>query len=271
MIQESRFAGLFYPNTRHELESSITTFFNSLTYKKEEDTTGIIMPHAGYRYSGSVAAESIYDTQTKRYKTAVIVGPSHHYQFFGASILDKKAYETPLGNMHIDEKKVKVILKNKTNEHIIYEPKAYKNEHSIEVILPFLQILHPSITIIPIVIGQYNNKLIEDIAHSINQNCNAEETLVITSTDFSHFLSAEQAKKKDLKAVSLIKEKNIEKLKIEQEKKTIQLCGLGPLLIMMTILNQWEIQTAEHLTYYHSGMVTGDFSSVVGYNSFRFY
>tara|TARA_Y100000814_G_scaffold264175_1_gene216751 strand:- start:162 stop:971 length:810 start_codon:yes stop_codon:yes gene_type:complete len=269
MIQESRFAGLFYPETRQLLEETIQTFFKSIPKRKKHTVKGVIMPHAGYKYSGSVAAESLFNTQHLNIKTAIIIGPSHQFSFFGSSALAKKEYQTPLGNSLIDLEKVDFLLKK--GQFIINEPDAFNNEHSIEVILPFLFSLHPKTAIIPIVIGQYNNDVINELVRLLASICKQEETLVITSTDFSHFFPAKQAKTKDQKAIDLIKEQNINKLIAAHEQQAIQLCGFGPLLVMLYLLKAWNVNQIEHLKYAHSGEITGDPSSVVGYNSVIFY
>ena len=269
MIQESRFAGLFYPETRQLLEETIQTFFESITQLKEKPVKGVIMPHAGYKYSGSVAAESLFNTKHLNIKTAIIIGPSHKFSFFGASMLAKKEYQTPIGNSLIDLEKVEFLLKK--GQFLIDEPDAFNNEHSIEVILPFLFLLHPKTAIISIVIGQYNNDVINELVRLLASICKHDETLVITSTDFSHFFSAKQARIKDQKAIDLIKEQNINKLITAHQQQAIQLCGFGPLLIMLYLLKAWNVNQVEHLNYTHSGEITGDPSSVVGYNSVIFY
>ncbi len=271
MIQQSHFAGLFYPSKPDDLEKEISLLLSRLKQRPEFEIKGVIAPHAGYQYSGSVTAESLFQTKNKTYETVIIIGPSHRYSFKGASCLDKKAYQTPLGTIAINQEKQQAIIAGADNKTIFYEPKAYENEHSIEVILPFLQTLHPATPIIPIIMGQYTNTIVQSLAMSIIQQCDPCKTLIITSTDFSHFFSAQEAQKKDFRAIELIKKMSINLLQQEQEQETIQLCGLGPLLVMLTILDKWGVKNIDHLSYSHSGMVTGDDSSVVGYNSFRFY
>ncbi len=271
MIQQSCFDDLFYPGNKQELQKLILNLIETVPPRKEENIKGIIAPHAGYQYSGNIAAESLYQTHHKTYKTAIIIGPSHRFVFSGTSSLNKQIYQTPLGNVMINQKLLQTIRHHDNKAAIVYELGAYEKEHSIEVILPFLQVLHPNITIIPLVVGRYSLDHIETVANILVKTCDERETLVITSTDFSHFFSAEQAREKDLKAVEIIKKQAIGELIEEQKKQTIQLCGLGPLLIMLTLFKKWKIKDAEHLSYCHSGMISGDLTSVVGYNSFRFF
>ncbi len=208
MIQQSHFAGLFYPSKPDDLEKEISLLLSRLKQRPEFEIKGVIAPHAGYQYSGSVTAESLFQTKNKTYETVIIIGPSHRYSFKGASCLDKKAYQTPLGTIAINQEKQQAIIAGADNKTIFYEPKAYENEHSIEVILPFLQTLHPATPIIPIIMGQYTNTIVQSLAMSIIQQCDPCKTLIITSTDFSHFFSAQEAQKKDFRAIELIKKRN---------------------------------------------------------------
>ncbi len=269
MKQEARFSGLFYPKDPEELRATINYLYEKVTVTSSQNVTGLISPHAGYVYSGIQAAEACIHIKEKKPKLCVIIGPSHRYSFNGASVLDKDVYQTPLGDVFIDQECVKKCVERHAYMSSIVQ--AYEHEHSIEVILPFLQVIQPDIQILPIVMGSYSMDSLCGISDTLATICDPDETIIISSTDFSHFYEAAVAEKMDQKAISLLQTMDIEQLYEQNQKENIQLCGMGPTLVMMLCLQAWGVATAEFLSHTHSGHVSGDMNSVVGYTSFRFY
>lgn len=232
----------WFPSERDKLEDVLNNFLSKDSIVKPREVHGLIVPHAGYSYSGEIAGKAFSLLKSKRdIKKAVIFGPSHYQTFKGISSLSK--FETPLGKV--------IIPKNSFNK--------IPHEHSIENQIPFLQKLNVT-EILPIAVGQINMQEAEDIAREFLEE---EDTIFVFSTDLSHALEYNEAVKKDRKTID-----TITNLK-EYELPNIDACGLYPLLILfkMCQLRGWKPQLIE---YKNSGDITGDTIFVVGYASFVF-
>ena len=269
-MQEARFSGVFYPSDPEELQQLVNRAVQNASIPKiEAPIYAIITPHAGYTYSGNVAAHAFKSIRKRNIKTAVIMGPSHQYYFQQASILDETAYDTPLGPVKINQKKSQEIIQ--ASDLITQERAPHENEHAIEVELPFFKTLFPETEIIPMIIGDIPEGGALQIAQAIMTRCKKEETLVIASTDFSHFYPNTIATEMDLRAIENLKRQDIHAIKRDSQEELIQLCGLQAVLVMLEILKKWGITQSEQYLYQHSGQVSGDNTRVVGYNAMSFY
>ena len=230
----------WYPQNKKELNKILEKFLSQKT-DFQNHLSGLIVPHAGYEFSGAIAGKAFGLLKNKKIDKAVILGPSHYAGFQGIRALEK--IKTPLGEIKI--------IKN--------DFKKIDYEHSVENQIPFLQKLNPNIEVLPLVVGEISNQEAEDIAKKILE-INA---VYIFSTDLSHFLPYEQAVKIDKQTIKIIEDLNLEKF------DNIDACGKFPLLITMHLckLKNWKPKLIE---YKNSGDVIGDKSSVVGYASFRF-
>jgi AmmeMemoRadiSam system protein B len=273
LIRKAVCAGLFYPEEAGQLSNQVRHFLESVSVDQSDTPVmGGICPHASYFYSGRTSAYFIKSLQNRKnnpIKRVVIVGPSHYVSFSGASIYAGSAYETPLGEVPIDRDICQLLQKN--NSSISTYPQVHQKEHSIEVILPFLQESLKDFSIIPIVVGQCDLFTIQALANTLATVCEKESTVVIASSDFSHFFDAKTAVKMDNEAADYISNWDIDLLRKRCEDMSIQLCGLAPVLTTMAIMQQWGSSKSEQLFYQHSGQISGDYDSVVGYNAFRFY
>ncbi len=230
----------WFPSEKDKLENLLNEFLSKESPIKVKEVHGIIVPHAGYSYSGEIAGKTFSFLKNKKIKKAIIFGPSHYQTFNGISALEK--FETPLGKVNIP--------KNSFNK--------LPHEHSIENQIPFLQKLGVE-EILPIAVGQINMKMAEDLARKFLE----EDAIFIFSTDLSHALEYSEAIKKDSKTID-----TIANLK-EYELPNIDACGLYPLLILfkMCQLMGWRPKLIE---YKNSGDITGDTIFVVGYAGFVF-
>ncbi len=150
-IRPSAVAGSFYPNDENKLKTQITKLLQDTQTFKKQHVNAIIVPHAGYIFSGKVAATA-YKTLNKNYKNIFIIGSSHYTSFDGASIYNQGDYKTPLGNVKVDTKITSSLINS--SKYFTYNPDAHKKEHSIEVQLPFLQTIYENdLNIVPIIIG----------------------------------------------------------------------------------------------------------------------
>ncbi len=230
----------WFPQEKKELESML----NYLLSKKEgvdiNEIHGLIVPHAGYSYSGEIAGKAFSYLKDKNIKKAIIFGPSHYKTFRGINSLD--SFETPLGKVSIP--------KNNFNK--------ISHEHSIENQIPFLQKIGIS-EVLPLAVGIINIQEAEEIAKQfINENA-----IFIFSTDLSHLLEYKEAVKKDKITINIISNLKEDRL------KNIDACGFYPLLILFNMckIKGWRPRLIE---YKNSGDITKDKSQVVGYSSFFF-
>lgn len=230
----------WYPSDKNEL-NKILNYLLSKKPETSQEIHGLIIPHAGYAYSGEIAGKAFSLLKNKKINKALIFGPSHYKSFKKISSVEK--IETPLG-------KAKITSNN-------FPKISY--EHSVENQIPFLQKLNPNIEILPFVVGKITKKE----ALKISKQFADEQTIFIFSTDLSHFLTYEQAVKTDKQSIKII-----ENLEIENWGK-IDACGIFPLLIAMNLckIKNWKPKLIE---YKNSGDITGDKNFVVGYVSFIF-
>jgi AmmeMemoRadiSam system protein B/AmmeMemoRadiSam system protein A len=261
-IKRSLLAGSWYPKDPDMLSKQINGF---LQYVKppalsSDKILALIVPHAGYAYSGQVAASAYRLVQGKNYDTVVILAPSHRFGFEGCSIYKRGGYQTPLGIAPIDESLAEEISKA---THFSYIAQAHQEEHAVEIQVPFIQTVLPGAKIVPIVVGYPRRNTIERLAAGLKKALPGKNVLLIASTDLSHFLSKEQANKKDHETISLIQDFKTSTLQRECEAGENIMCGGGP--VVATLLYAQDKAQVEILSYSDSSHNGGDESRVVGY------
>lgn len=259
-------AGSFYDERAAVLSSQIDNFFR-MAKKKDplpERIFALIAPHAGYPYSGSVAAQAYRQVQGKDFKTVVIIGPSHRYGFEGCSIYLKGSYETPLGEAKVDESLASEISKASGFKYI---SQAHLMEHSVEVQVPFIQKALPQAKIVPIVMGYPTKETLFTLANALAKSLQNKNVLVIASTDLSHYLSKKKAQVIDANTISLIQSFKTNTLIRKLERRENIMCGGGP--VVSTLLFAQEVGNAkvEILQYSDSSPKGRPETEVVGYMS----
>ena len=268
-------AGRFYPSNPAELNKELATLYGKALPGREENVLAIIAPHAGYVFSGEVAATSFNQINGKKnYKDIFLIGPSHRVSFPGASIYDCGDYITPLGTVEVDIELARKL--NEENKAFSYYPEAHNNEHCLEVLLPFLQYkMKTDFKIVPIIIGTQSEKTILKIAEVLKPYFN-DENLFIISSDFSHYPKYDDAVKIDKATADAIVSNSPEKLLKtlnENAGKNIpnlvtSLCGQSAVLTLLNITKNMADVKITSLQYKNSGDVAmGDKSQVVGYYS----
>ena len=262
MKREPAVAGQFYSYDKDVLKNELKKFFDSADACKTGDAISIVCPHAGYMYSGAVAAYSYNAVKKQDVKTAIILGPNHGGMGAPVSIYPAGEWETPLGKVEINSKLAEEISDNK----FVLDESAHIYEHSIEVQLPFLQYLFKDIKIVPICIMDQKlaimKELGEKLASALDESC-----MVIASTDFSHYIPNEKAYEKDLKVIEFIKKLDENGLfKIIKDGES-SMCGYGPVAAAIVYSRLKGATGGELLKYVTSGDITGDKSSVVGYGA----
>jgi len=273
-IRKPAVAGTFYPGNADELNSMIDGFLQKAQLPKLEPyVRALIVPHAGYVYSGQVAAYAYKALIGQNITRVIIIGNSHQEYFDGASIYPKGYFETPLGKVEIDADFAQKLMD--ANDKIYFRESAHLQEHSLEVQLPFLQKVLPASgwKIVPIILG--NQEGISDILINVLKNLIDDNTLIIASSDLSHYPNYKDAQFSDNKVIQAIlsgKRENLKNTIFELEGKGIAnlqtcACGHDAIEIVMALM---EGKTAKLLKSANSGDVTGDKSQVVGYAAIVF-
>ena len=268
-IRRAMVAGYFYPSNSQKLSDEIETL---LSISNPDITlqyiTGIISPHAGYIYSGRTAAFAYNLLKGKTIDKVIIISPSHREYFPGICIYDGIGYETPLGIVEIDRELVDKIVKEQKN---IYKGiEGHREEHAIEVQIPFLQKVLTEFKIVPIVMGDQSRLFIDELSNRIYQTAD-EKTLIVASSDLSHYYSKQEANKLDSVIENDINQFNFEELQHDLEQKNGEACGGGPIVAMMKAASLMNKKNARVLNRSNSGDITGDYSGVVGYLSAAVY
>ncbi len=254
-------AGRFYPGSKEELKKTIKEYLTRVKEKEREIATCAISPHAGYLYSGEVAAKSI--ASLKKADTYIIIGPSHQGMGTGVS-LSNEDWETPLGKIETNNE----IIEELKNVGVV-ENNAHLGEHSIEVQLPFLQILREEFKIVPIMLSLQDVETIKNLSDKIKELMKDKDIGLIGSSDFTHYQPRRTAKEQDKEAINKIMELDLNNFLGLIKEKNLSICGYGPIGVLMEISRELEL-VPEFLEYKTSADQTGDTSQVVGYASIVF-
>ena len=275
VVMRSSLAGTWYPADAPELVEQIEDFFEMAPVKPIDNVTALILPHAGYRYSGRTAAMGL-KTTGKIYKRIVVIGPSHRVPMEEVlSVSRATHYETPLGQVPLDVEFINELLKYPIFQNV---PETDKYEHSVQIQVPLLQHCQAGSKLVPIVAGQCSLEAVEK-AGAILRSLVDEDTLVIASSDFVHYGRAhlyvpftenipEQIKELDMGAYQHIANLDAKGF-LEYKRKTgATICGSVPIAILLSMMS--EPSKAHLVKYATSGEMTGDFSNSVSYMSIAF-
>jgi AmmeMemoRadiSam system protein B len=268
-------AGQFYPGEREELSQMIDEFLeNAQIPKIEGEIFGILVPHAGYIFSGPVAAHCYKAIEGKNFDTVVLIGDSHYEYFDGVSIWDRGEWETPLGRVKVDEELAKEILN--FSKRFLVKDSAHLFEHSLEVQIPFLQKVLKNFKILPLIFGS-EDKDWEELARAILKSIEKKKILVVASSDLSHYPPYEVAQEADKITIEGILSSDPEKFKekIETLKKLFPdvdtfACAQDTIKTILEISKNLKGK-AKLLRYQNSGdTIYGEKSQVVGYCAIAF-
>jgi len=263
-------AGQFYPKDKQKLEEMVQGFLDNA--KEAEIPYGklqaIVVPHAGLIYSGQVAAYAYSLLRDKRIETVIMVGPSHYVRLPGASVFAKGEFETPLGNVPIDSELAQALMKQ-DRELFSFNPEDQAREHSLEVQLPFLQVVLPNTSIVPIMMGPQDSATVRRVADAITKVLQESDkrVLLLASTDWSHYHPRSEARRLDEEGINTVTMLNPAKLLYKLRYKKTEACGGGPVAAVLMTALKLGADWARVLRYGDSGDVSGDISAVVGYAS----
>jgi len=262
-VRKSILAGTWYPGSPVVLRRDVENFLEKAMVEAEGQVVGLIVPHAGYVYSGGVAAYAYKLVQGEVFDSVIVIAPSHRAHFRGASVYDRGGYETPLGVVSVDADLAGKIMARSDN--ISFIPGGHAQEHSLEIQLPFLQVALGSFKFVPIVMGEQGRRFCEELAGAIAESAAGKKVLLVGSSDLSHFHGYDTAKKMDFRVLKHLEAMDADGLLRDLETGFSEACGGGPMAVVMMAAGRLGADRARVLKYANSGDVTGDRSGVVGY------
>ena len=279
-IRRPHFASQFYEGDAEALRAQISScFLHQLGPKKlpqinfdfhQRNIVGLICPHAGYMYSGPVAASAFYNLAIDgKPDTVVLLGPNHTGYGSALALMREGVWRTPLGDVEIDSELADKILKE--TSLIDDDELAHRYEHSIEVQLPFLQFLYgDKFKIVPICFQLQDYDSAMEVGMALTESLAATNSVVIASSDMTHYESAKTASTKDHVALKAVADMDAKRFYETVETQNITACGFIPITSLITYANGVGVKEAKLSSYHNSGDITGDHARVVGYAAVTF-
>lgn len=278
-------AGMFYPDNARELRALIDQSFSNQRFgpgkvrrstlsanNQDRKIYGIVSPHAGYIYSGAVAANGFYEVASVNFRDVIMVGPNHYGIGSWVAGMRDGTWETPLGEVQVNSQMADEIKRRSAALDI--DDYAHSRDHCLEVQLPFLQYVKQDFKIVPVVLVSQNRDIALDLGNAISQTIMEmdalDSTLLLASSDFTHYEPNSEAHKKDGELIKTILSLDVNRFYTILERMNISACGYGAIATMMVAAKNLGATRGELLKYATSGDVTGDVSAVVGYSSIVF-
>ncbi len=265
-LLKNSFAGSFYPSNPIILKKQLEGFLDNTT-KTINSPKAIIVPHAGYIYSAQTAAHGYKQLENENIKTVIILAPAHKTFHQGLAIPIETVLETPLGNLYVDLIKANRLLSSKV---FIKDSSPHYQEHSLEVQLPFIKLLFPNCKVIPISVGMADKTMMEQGALELSKIID-DNTILIVSNDLSHYHSLKSAKQLDENTITHIQKMSPANLLNQYQNKSIECCGIFPIILLLTTLYILNITHSQVLSYDTSATTSFDDQHVVGYVSIAFF
>jgi hypothetical protein len=276
-IRAPAVAGMFYPENPGELRRNVTTLLEVATpQSSNKSIVAAMAPHAGYIYSGPVAAytfktlQACYSTDlappatTDQFSpTVVVIAPSHHEAFPYISVFTGQAYRTPLGEVPVARELAEALVA--ADEYIMADWRGHLREHALEVELPFLQVIWPQFRLVPVVMGQQDWELCKLLGEHLAALARQTPLMILASSDLSHYHPYDTATEIDARFIEHLRAFDPAALHYALEEEVCQACGGGPVVAAMIAARTIGADAADILRYQNSGDVSGDRSAVVGY------
>ncbi|HUL41440.1 MAG TPA: AmmeMemoRadiSam system protein B [Burkholderiales bacterium] len=252
-------SGSFYPLQPEALEQEVVALLGNAKRIEPAIPKAIVAPHAGYIYSGPVAASAyaLLEPAWQRVKRVILLGPAHFVAVRGLALPNASGFATPLGMVSLNEASLEMLSRL---PQVVQSKAAHASEHSLEVHLPFLQVVLEKFTLVPIAVGDATP---EEIADALDLVWGGEETLIVVSSDLSHYLPYETARRVDQATAQAI-------LDLRQPISHQQACGASPVNGLLLAAQRRSLRP-RLLDLRNSGDTVGDRSRVVGYAAFAFY
>ena len=266
----AKVAGRFYPAERTELLNLVSELLERQPEPViAQKPRALIVPHAGYQYSGLIAANGFRQLQGHTYDRVVVVGFTHRTQFEGSSVDTREAYQTPLGEIPIDQEAVAFLQQQPGVRHV--EEVHESDEHSLEVELPFLQVTLDRFRLVPILMGGAGMEDATRLAEALAGLSRLGDYLFVFSTDLSHYHPYDEATHIDEATVNAMVFETPQALSRLFARGDVEACGRGPILTSLLLAKKLGYLKRELLYYANSGDTAGDPSSVVGYAAVAMY
>jgi AmmeMemoRadiSam system protein B/AmmeMemoRadiSam system protein A len=264
-------AGSWYPGNPEILSRDVKRYLENVKKEKVEgQIIALVSPHAGYVYSGQVAAYAYKLVEGMAFDSVIVVGPSHRFPFKGASLWAQGGFRTPLGVVPVDAELSKKLMEER--KEIRFIPEAHHQENSLELQIPFLQTALKSFKLVPIAMEpDWGWETCQSLASAIAKTVKGKKVLLVASTDLSHFYTYQRAVELDRIVLNHIERFDVEGLNRDLKNNRAEACGGGPMVTVMLAAKALGANKGQVLKYLNSGDVTGDRSRVVGYAAGVFY
>ena len=260
-IRRSVIAGSWYPGSRADLERTVDGFLANVEEGKVKgQLIGLIAPHAGYIYSGQVAAYAYKQLEREAFDTVAVISPVHRMYLASVAVTTYRYYETPLGLVEVDSELVEALGREVGLQRV-----GRDEEHSLEIQLPFLQRALGEFTLLPIMMGDQSWETEQALGQALAKALKGKKALLVASTDLSHFYDYETAVSLDRVVLRHIEAFDPEGLAWDLAARRCEACGGGPVVAVMLAARALGANRATVLQYANSGDVTGDRRRVVGY------
>ena len=266
-------AGSFYPADPAEIRKMVDGFFAQAKPPDVGEVVALVAPHAGYEYAGPVAAWSYSLVKGRKYDRVVVIAPSHYEAFGFASVYDGAAYNTPLGRVPVDHAfaaKLAASSKMIRLSPAGHTPSRDKLEHSLETQLPYLQMAIGEFQLVPIIIGDQQYDVCRAVGVALAKLAAGTNTLIVASSDLSHYHKYAEASQMDHKTLRAIEEWDYLSMSRNFDMQVWEACGGGPIVAAMIAAERLGANRAKVLKYLNSGDTSGDRNRVVGYGSVVF-
>ncbi|OGX17136.1 MAG: hypothetical protein A3I71_00735 [Omnitrophica WOR_2 bacterium RIFCSPLOWO2_02_FULL_63_16] len=270
--RSARVAGAFYPDDPAVLRATIEQLLagHDGAPASPDKPRILISPHAGYPYAGSVASRAFHEVQGRAYDGVVVVGFTHRLNFEGTSVETRDAYHTPLGPIPVDTEAVEFLQAQPGITHV--EEAHEADEHSMEVMLPFLQVALGEFRVVPMLMGRHDFSDAQELAAALAQLAQHGEYLFVFSTDLSHYHPYDEAKRLDDQTVNLILRETAGAVDRLFSQGHLEACGRGPVVAGLLLAQRFGYLERRLLLYANSGDTTGEASrGVVGYAAIGMY
>ncbi|MDZ7816347.1 MAG: AmmeMemoRadiSam system protein B [Planctomycetota bacterium] len=252
-------AGTFYPADPQKLRTTVLSL--SPSQSDPEPARAVVVPHAGYQFSGALAADVL--SQVIVPKTCILLGPNHTGMGAPYSVWNKGAWEMPFGDVPIDEDLAEQLLD--TIPLLSSDTAAHRREHSIEVQLPLLMNRNPELSVVPVSLSSHDLDALVDIGEKLAEIVRERSVLVVASNDMTHFESAETAARMDSPSIDAMLNVQPETLYEYVTGHRVTMCGVVPVTVTLAMCRELGVDKGRKVGYTHSGKATGDLSSVVAY------
>jgi len=252
-VRESIIAGSWYPGSARQLTRTIDGYMGNVEHAElEGELVGLISPHAGYAYSGQTAAYAYDQVLGKSFDVVAIVSPVHRVQVGRFAVTSARAYETPLGQVGLDEELVAAL-----GDQISLNRVGYDGEHSLEIQLPFLQVALADFTLLPIMVGVSSFEAAKELGAALAQVLRGKKALIVASSDLHHIENYDQVVRRDQVVVDAIASLDMDRIRDALSPWDCSVCGRIPIYAMLTAARQIGANRVHVLHQTNSGDVTG--------------